>query len=915
MQPTGKRHALSTPLLTTKWMIPPTSDNLVSRARLIERLNTGLHPDCRLTLVCAPAGYGKTTLVSSWLQQLHLNSSRHILRAWLTLDLEEDDLARFVVYLVTVLQQVQPGFGEGLLAALQTQRPPAPAMLATWLINDLAEIDQSVVVVLDDYHNLSDLKIQEFMTFLVEHQPSQLCLVISTRADPVLPLARLRARGHLIELRQEDLSFNLEEARSLLSAMRLTLSAEQLAILEERTEGWAAGLQLAALSLRNSEDISGFIEAFSGGHMHIADYLTEEVLAQLPEPVVEFLLQTSILDRLTATLCEAVTEQPQAQKTLDWLSEANLFLIPLDYQQEWYRYHMLFADLLRKRLHLTQGGMIDTLHRRASLWYEEKLLLNPAIEHALAGHDYPRASALITQLGESILMHSEALTLLRWLEALPDESKCTHPILFVYHGLALMLSGKPMGAYQAELEKIAETGDLEPVRGEFETLQALLTIMKGNAPQAIRLCNQALDKLVPERAFFYSLAIEALGMAYTLLGETTSAAQAFEQVAVVTLQSGNVMMALGALSNLAGLQVLQGQLRAASDSYQRVLDLAAENLGKRAPMTGKALFGMGSIAREWNDLEGALKYLEEAVEMFRQSVDVGQSLAYLAISRVKSNLGEWDAAQIALEHARQLARATSSTSLDDLLVEETQARLWIMQGALDPAMDWVRRTGILEKSITDEHSADHPSTAASILVNQAVYLILARIYLGKNQPEDALAVLNPMLEIFRGRGHVRRVIETTALKALALRQQGDIGAATQTLDQALALAEPERFQRTFLDEGEPMARLLYEAAALGIHPAYAGQLLAAFEGEVVFQNPPKGLSQPQLELVEPLSERELEVLKLIAEGLSNREIAEQLVISLSTVKSHTHHIFNRLNVNNRTQAVALARSLGLIQAK
>lgn len=910
-------------LLSTKFNIPPRSERLVARPRLLQRMHEGLRQDCLLTLICAPAGYGKTTLVNDWLHYLKAGQPGEITQpaaldwpkkiAWLTLDAGDDDLGRFLAYLVAALQPFQAEIGQGILETIQTTRPPAAQTLATWLINDLATIPDRFVLVLDDYHLVSAQPIHDLLAYMIEHQPPQMCMIIATRADPPLPLARLRARGQLVELRQEDLCFTGPETQMYLqTVMGLKLTSEQLTTLENRTEGWVAGLQLAALSMRNIEDIPTFISAFSGGNVHIADFLADEVLSQQPPAVKTFLLQTSILDRLSAPICEAVTRQPQAQEILQKLKEENLFLIPLDHQQEWFRYHALFADLLRKRLHQTQAKMVGEYHCRASHWYQENELPEQAIEHALAGCDYSLAAGLVEKVGETILKRGEAQTLLRWLEALPDDEKQSRPMLFVFYGLVLIVCGQPPDQALLPLENIISTGNVDEIVGELSTFQGLLAMMQGKIPQAIQLTEKALQHLAPQRTFFRSLAADNLGMAYILLGDSAAAAKAFEQAVEIAEQSDNLMLALGALSNLAGLLVLQGKLRAAAKSYDRIIDLAEERLGNRSQQTGKAQLGLGMLAREWNDLEGALHYYEEAAEMFRHSVEIGLPIVYLSMAMVKLNQGDSEAMQAYLDRARQYSHATTTTKLDDKLTEETQARIWALQGKTDLLEEWLKLQGYLSPEKMAELTSTDPRTAAKILADQNIYLTLARFYLTVKQPAQAQKVLDPLLDLFMEKGHGRRVIEILALKALALKGQGQLDAAMQVLDQVLALAEPEGYQRTFLDEGEPMAQLLYQAASRGIYPAYIGKLLAAFSHAVPSISNEVREIPLEDQLIEPLSERELEVLVLIAGGLSNQEIAARLHISLSTVKSHASQIYSKLNVSNRTQAVARARSLGLI---
>lgn len=910
-------------LLSTKFNIPVPSAQLVERAHLLSLMDAGLRQDCLLTLVSAPAGYGKTTLVSEWIEHVKNMRPGEDVRfsergypkrfAWLTLDQSDNDLGVFIAYFIAALQQIDPEVGEGITETLRTPKAPDPKTLATWLINDLTKLPDRFVLVLDDFHLISAQSIHDFLSFLIDHQPAQICILIATRADPPFPLARMRARGQLTELRQDELRFSLPEVESFLrNAVGINLTAEQCAAFEERTEGWVAGLQLAALSMRNIEDVPTFISAFSGGNIHIADFLIDEVLNQQPDPIKKFLLQTAVLERLSAPLCEAVSGYSKAQETLGQLVDENMFLIPLDQQGEWYRYHSLFADMLRKRLYQSYGDLVDELHLRASQWYGDSEMLAPAVEHALAGKGYQQAAEIIVRLGEDLMKRGEVNTLLRWLEALPKDFRLTHPILIVYYGLVLMFCGKPPQAAKAELMGLVNSAKLEDSRGEVETFQGLMSLMQGNAVEAIQQSERALQYLAPEKTFFRCLAADSLGMAYTLQSDTAAASQAFQEVVHLSEQSGNIMMALGALSNLAGLLVLQGKLNAAANAYQRVIKIGTERLGMRSQLTGKAYLGLGLLAREWDDLESALRYYEDAAEMFESSIEIGLPVVFLSMAMVKLNQRDEEACQAYIDLAHQYSMASTSTSLDDKLTEEMQVRFWIAQGKLNQAEDWLRSKGYFEPTFVAALNQDDGRVVSQVLALQNTYLNLSRLNLAKNQPERSLEILEPLFEIFNKRGYVRRCIEVLALKALALRKQENIRTALLTLDQALSLAKPEGFRRTFLDEGEPMARLLYLAAAEGMHVTYIGGLLAAFAqqgGEISNQEQAKGLDE---NLIEPLSQRELEVLNLLAEGLSNQEIGLKLHISLSTVKGHTTQIYGKLNVNNRTQAVARARLLGVL---
>ena len=900
-------NGMDSPLLLTKFNLPPTSEKFVVRFRLMRLLDESIREDVLITLVCGPAGYGKTTVVSEWLQDSKKTHSNRF--AWLTLDHSDDDLTRFLTYFISALNHISPGVGERVLRMLETHKLSPIPVLATLLINEISEISERFFLILDDYHLITAESIQSFIGFLVEHQPQQLCLVLITRADPPLPLTRLRARGHLVELRQADLSFTFEEAVEFINqTMNLALAPEQVAALELQTEGWIAGLQLAALSLRAEKDHSAFFQSFSGEHEFIADYLTDEVLANLAEPLRTFLLQTSILNQLSASLCEAVTQQPGAQAILEQLVDTNLFIIPMDNQQRWYRYHALFADLLRKRLYSTQVDILDELHRRASCWYEKNDQIDLAIEHAIAAHDNGQAARLIEQIAENLIKRGKARIVLRWLEAIPEADIIMHPFLVSVYGFALILCGRSTQVAASLLEKMKDASNQSEFEGELSMLQAFLTIMQGDAGRTIQFSEQALQQLGDRRPFFRSLAADTLGMGYTLAGDIPSATRAFEQVVEISRQSDNTMMTIMALTNLAGLQYFHGKFRIAKATCQQVLSLAEQQFGPGSPMIGKTLLNLAEIFREQGDLETANQYFLDAARLMENFVEIGLPIAYISLARLRMDQKDWSSAQKYIDQARGLAQDTQSTKMDDQLVELAQARLWIWQGELVQAAEWANQRGLLNRSPDELLSAAGRNMALNEMFEVEI-LILIRLQMAMEQPAKALELIDELIQTNEQQGYKRRQVELFVLKALTLFQMDRIDQALDVLEQSLLLGELEGYQMTFIEHGEPMAQLLYRAVERNIYPVYASRLLKAITEELP---KPSLKDESGFDLVEPLSDRELEVLCLIAEGLTNREIAKRLYISLSTVKGHTTNIFGKLNVRNRTKAVARGRNLGLL---
>jgi LuxR family maltose regulon positive regulatory protein len=835
---------MATPLLQTKLYIPPVRPELVPRPRLIEQLDAGLHR--KLTLVSAPAGFGKTTLLSEWVG----SCGRPV--GWVSLDEGDNDPARFLAYFVVALQTIETDIGKGVPSAFQAPQPPPIESVLTALVNDIAAIPDPFVLVLDDYHLITAQPIHDALTFLLDHLPPQMHLVIASRADPPLAVARLRGRGQLTELRQTDLRFTPDEAAAFLNqVMGLELSADDVAALASRTEGWIAGLQMAAVSMQGQEDIASFVHAFTGSDRYVLDYLVEEVLQWQPNSVQTFLLQTAILDRLTGPLCDAVMDwrlevggwkwegdqrptadlQPptSSQQVLEYLEHANLFIVPLDNERQWYRYHRLFADLLRKRLHQAQPDLVPTLHHRASTWHEQNGLMATAIDHALSAGDLERAAHLIEQTAEATLMRSEIATFLSWMEMLPDELVRARPLLCLFHAGALLWGSRPLDAIEARLRDAVEADPDGSISGEVAAIRALLAAHQGDVRRSTELSHRALELLPEESLFLRSVVAGSLGLAYLWSDEVVAATQTFDELARIGQETGNFMLTVMALRRLAKLRRMQGQLHKARALYEQALELAVDRQGRPLPIAGLALIGLGELWREWNDLEAAMRDLTEGIELTSQWSEAGTVEGYIRVARVRQAQGDEDGAREAIQKAQQLALKTDTTEVDDLSVALHQARLWVAQGNLEAALRWVEERG-LDKDV-DSAELEASDDLLNYHLRKYEHVVLARLLMAQDRPDEALTLLEPLLPRIEQQGRIGMAIEIHVLRALALQAQGDVAQAMTALECALSLAEPGGYVRIFVDEGPPMARLLYQAAAAAQRtrargaPAHRGRVL------------------------------------------------------------------------------------------
>jgi LuxR family maltose regulon positive regulatory protein len=914
------------PLLTTKLYIPPVRAGLVPRPRLIERLDEGLRSGRRLTLISAPAGFGKTTLVSEWVHGRGCRSevTSPLRVAWLSLDEGDSDLARFLAYFIAALQSTEAGreqagkIGGGALTALQSPQPPPAEAVLTSLINEIAAIPDRRLLVLDDYHLIEARPVHEALAFALEHLPPNMHLVIATREDPHLPLARLRTRGQLTELRAADLRFTSSEAAEFLNqAMGLDLSDEDIAALERRTEGWIAGLHLAALSMQGREDAADLVQSFTGSHRLVLDYLVEEVLDQQPASVQDFLLQTAILERLTGPLCDAVrfgstkspTSQKDGQATLEMLERANLFIVPLDEERRWYRYHHLFAGLLRRRLELTHPGWIDDLHAKAVAWYETHGELSEATRHALAMGDVKTAVRLIEKGALEAFERSELRFILYWVDRLPEPALENSPSLSIYHSWALLLTGQVERASSRLensewlLDAIEQLGDTEKqeMSSYIAGLRAILALWQRDFDAGLEFARQAMGNL-PEDNWVRGYCAIVTGSSFSGNGNLDAARDAFAESYAVGKASGNRLLAVSAACNLAYTLELAGHLQQAIELFRDLFQLATQH-GEELPVAGYIHVDRARLFHEMNDLESASQHLARGIELCRRLADGrAEKIGHCLLAKVQIAQGKYADALASIQEADR-ADPSPGTQFDLRGGEYLQIRLWLKEKRLKDLEAWLKGSGA--------KLDDVPLFKAKLIYTMHARVLVA---LGRERRDgtylnDALDLLDELLELAESNGWRSKVIEILALQALAHQAAGDTIKALTKLGRAVALAEPEGFIRIFLDEGPPMARLLYAGAARGIMPDYAGKLLAAFEEATKDERrATKPSASPSVvhpsPMVEPLSERELEILGLIAEGLTNREIAARLFLSPNTVKAHTRNIYSKFDVHSRTQAIA-----------
>ncbi len=932
---------MSSPLLMTKLHIPRPQSGLVPRPRLIAHINQGLEHE--LTLISAPPGFGKTVVLEQWA------SGYGGRLAWLSLDEGDNDPTRFWSYAIAALQKVQVNFGEAPLALLvrleQNLQPFPKEALCTAILNELALLPAETVLVMDDFHVIESLAIQDGLLFLVEHLPASCHIVLSSRMDPPLPLARLRARSMVTELRADDLRFTVEEAISFLNqSMGLGLTGEDIAQLDARTEGWIAGLKLAALSVQRDTDPSAFISSFTGRHRFVLDYLVEEVLRRQTQEIKTFLLKTSILHSFTAPLCDALTGSDDSQEMLERVQRSNLFVIPLDDERRWFRYHHLFADLLQSLLLKEAPKQLSDLHRRAADWLEQNGLVDDAVAHWIAGGDPNRAADLVEGAADHLFHKGQWNTLMRWTDALPEGLVRSRPNLFLYQTWVRALTGQnPSPESEKRLSEteevvsghpVPQTGSAatfastDPVRyekrllGRVAAARAALLIFDMRDPErAIRSATRALQILPEKDTYWRAVAASCLAGAYQLSGDVLLAQQALAHTALTSQAAGDNYALLVQRWRQARLHIAQGELRPAAAMLRDALHEATDSAIQSLPASGYASVDLGDVLREWNDLDNAGQLITDGIARLQQDQRPVLALyGYVALSRLQAAKKEYNNALETLASFEAQVERRGRLAWLDARLASWKARIELMHGNLEAAAHWVDRQGLDNGEDPAYTKEPEHLSLVRVLIEQA------RISGSEPLAQQALDRLDRLLALADSQKRIASAIEIQMLRAQALNELEDAGGSLAALERAFSMAAPGGYLRVFLDEGQPMLELLSHCRSLRAQAshqsrkekylpglAYFDRLMSAFSEDLpTAQGTPTGEGPSAGGLIEPLSAREMEVLRLVAAGHSTDQIAAELFISRGTVRNHLKSIYSKLGAHTRMQAVQLARELSVL---
>ena len=883
-------------LLRTKLAIPSARTELVTRPRLSEKLDTGLGQS--LSLICAPAGFGKTTLLSNWISS---ETGRTLPLAWLSLDEDDNEPGRFLSYLICALAKVVSIEAEELLALLYTAQPPPPKVILTALISRLETLPERFALALDDYHLITSRPIHEALAFLLEHLPAQMHLILISREDPPLPLARLRGRSELAEIRTDDLRFTSEEAGQFLSQMLgIALSTEQVRDLEERTEGWIAGLQLAALAMKGREDVAGFIAAFTGSHRYILDYLTEEVLNRQPKQVQAFLLETSVLSRLCGPLCDAVTNRNDGQQMLERIERENLFLILLDDERNWYRYHHLFSDMLRNRLRQTRGSSeLEDLHRRASQWLASAELIDECVSHAVAARDFEFAANVLEESGSRYFVESWGNFGTKWAAQIPDTVMIQHPLLALNIGMWHGYLGRAALAQQyvdrarTGLEGLslpeAETDEL---LGYADTIEALSATINYDTERAMKATERALQRLPERQIRLRGTALLVKGYVYQREQRFDEAQVIYAQVIDIGQELSDLNLTTRAMIHNSEVALMQGHLRIAEVAYHSIIGLVVDAKQEHMLNVGIVYGELGVIQLEQNQLEAAANSALLCIERCDYVIPYYALVGYAVLARVYRLSGDMAACQQAAWHIHDILENYPNVPARIFVLFVTH--LWIKDSLFADCRRFLmeqrkRATSAFETEMLQ-------LIAIGLLIEESTDAALT----------EAFSMLEALRSILTKADSLTCWLDMLILESLALDAAQRPDAAFDCLNEALEIAEPEGFVRIFVDRGDSMARLLRYSLRKSWHADYIETLLAAFDPTA------EGYVATSESDYEALSEREIEVLLLVADGASNREIAEQLFISIGTVKKHINNMFLKLDAHSRTQATAIARDLNLL---
>ena len=908
-------------LLSTKLYIPSVRANAVERPRLVEKLLSGMESPGNFALLSGPAGFGKTTLLGEFVTYYGQPA------AWISLDEGDNDFSHFWTYLIRACQSVLDDVGDAALELMGSSQSFSDETVPTILINDLVNYDKPLVLVLDDYHEIQNQTIHDSLLFLIDHLPDNLYIIISTRIDPPWPLGRYRVRNRLIEIRAQDLRFDNEEATGFLNrTMGLDLSVDDVAALEERTEGWIAGLQLAALSMHDRKDISAFVKAFTGSHVYVAEYLVEEVLQRQPEDIQTFLLQTSLLKQMNAELCEAVTGFQSSQTILQSLYRENIFLIPLDNEGKWFRYHHLFADLLNARLRQDlPAEEIAALHLRAADWFEQKRHISEAIDHALAANDFERVVELVKQTAHTLIFSGQINVLSGWLKTIPEVYFQSHPHLPLYlFWIDLLqrnadLSEQTIQEREALLEALPSSSENDYLRGELMSILCRTMVLSGQTSRTIRLALKTLELLPSDDLASRARTNSALAIAYDLEGSAEEADKAYTECFSQAITAGDYLLAAHTIMAKGFILYRSGQLQKATKAFQAVIDIKDQAdfipleesgipfSGKKAKKiffpVGQGYIGLASVYLERNELKTAENYLNQGMELCRQGGLDGIFLGRILTSRLRLARGD-------LAGALEECQVSTRVFKDTINLATRKIKIDLARGDIDGAWHWAAP---LVEMLNNNPIAFRPS----FMFMEIPELSIARVYLAQGEMEKTGRLLDLLQSVSGADKRIEQLVEVPLLKALAYQKiQG--GSPTpeivENIKKALELAEPQGIVLLFLEEGPALIPLLKAVAVQRSTPErikqYAHRLLDALEThDKTFAHRPITES---VDLVEQLTPRESEVLELLAIGASNQDIADKLVITVRTVKKHTGNIYGKLNVNSRIQAVTRAYELGLL---